>query len=305
MAVDNTNISDKMKRRIQIIAILTFFAALFFSFEADSRSRTAPGDTLRILAIGNSFSDDGMMYLPDLLEDAGIKNVILGRLYIGGCSLERHCKEYRENLHDYTYYKSEENKWKTVKKGASILDGLKDEKWDIVTMQQSSPVSGLEASYTPWLHELIGIVRSECPNPDAETVWHQTWAYAINSTHSGFAFYGNSQSDMFNAICVCVRKLMKEENIKRVIPTGTAVQNLRRTRLNDESGFTRDGFHLSKSYGRYLAACVWFEALIKPAEGVSVKKCRFHLEGTENEISPKDAALCRRTAAKTVRTAFK
>ena len=45
-------------------------------------------DTLRILAIGNSFSDDATQYLPDLLEAAGIHNVILGRLYIGGCTLE-------------------------------------------------------------------------------------------------------------------------------------------------------------------------------------------------------------------------
>lgn len=50
-------------------------------------------DTLRILAVGNSFSDDGTEYLPELLEAAGIHNVIVARLYIGGCSLERHCEE--------------------------------------------------------------------------------------------------------------------------------------------------------------------------------------------------------------------
>ena len=38
-------------------------------------------DTLRILGVGNSFTDDGMMYLPDLLRAAGIGNVVLGRLY--------------------------------------------------------------------------------------------------------------------------------------------------------------------------------------------------------------------------------
>ena len=47
-------------------------------------------DTLRILAVGNSFSDDGTEYIPGLLEAAGIHNVIIARLYIGGCSLQRH-----------------------------------------------------------------------------------------------------------------------------------------------------------------------------------------------------------------------
>ena len=84
-------------------------------------------DTLRILAIGNSFSDDGTEYLPGLLEAAGIHNVVLARLYIGGCSLERHCKEYAEGLDEYIYYKSTRNHWETVSKRATLLDGLKDE----------------------------------------------------------------------------------------------------------------------------------------------------------------------------------
>ncbi|MBQ0143926.1 MAG: DUF4886 domain-containing protein, partial [Bacteroidales bacterium] len=79
-------------------------------------------DTLRILAIGNSFSDDGTEYLPNLLEAAGIHNVIIARLYIGGCSLERHCKQYESKGKDYMYYKSTENKW-NLKKGVTITDG--------------------------------------------------------------------------------------------------------------------------------------------------------------------------------------
>ena len=80
-------------------------------------------DTLRILGIGNSFTDDGMMYLPELLEAAGIRNVVLGRLYIGGCSLERHCREYAAGNTSYTYSKSTNNRWETVSKKATLLDG--------------------------------------------------------------------------------------------------------------------------------------------------------------------------------------
>ena len=81
-------------------------------------------DTLRILGIGNSFTDDGMMYLPELLEAAGIRNVVLGRLYIAGCSLERHCREYAGNAPAYIYYKSTSNRWETVSKKATLLDGI-------------------------------------------------------------------------------------------------------------------------------------------------------------------------------------
>ena len=43
----------------------------------------------KILAIGNSFSEDATYYLHQILEHSGIENQVVN-LYIGGCSLERH-----------------------------------------------------------------------------------------------------------------------------------------------------------------------------------------------------------------------
>lgn len=120
-------------------------------------------DTLRILGIGNSFTDDGMMYLPELLEAAGIRNVVLGRLYIAGCSLERHCREYAGNAPAYIYYKSTSNRWETVSKKATLLDGIADERWDVVVLQQASGKSGIYPTYQPWFGRLVEIVRWCCP----------------------------------------------------------------------------------------------------------------------------------------------
>lgn len=163
-------------------------------------------DTLRILAVGNSFSDDGTEYLPELLEAAGIHNVIVARLYIGGCSLERHCEEYSKGLHNYIYFKSTKNKWETVSKSASLLDGLKDEPWDIITMQETSGRSGLYETYHEWIPRLVSIIRSETLNPRASIVWHETWAYASNSTHSMFGLYDRNQDKMYAGIVDCVSR---------------------------------------------------------------------------------------------------
>src|SRR5690625_7172324 len=47
---------------------------------------------LRILAIGNSFSEDAIEnYLHELAAEAGIK-MIIGNMYIGGASLDLHWK---------------------------------------------------------------------------------------------------------------------------------------------------------------------------------------------------------------------
>ena len=259
-------------------------------------------ETLRILAVGNSFSNDATTWLPDLLEGAGIHNVILARLYIGGCSLERHCREYDKMDHNYKYYKSTENSWVTVSNNATILDGIEDEPWDIITIQQSSPLCGVPDSYDPWTERLTGIIRKHCSNPDVRIVWHQTWAYARSSTHRAFPTYGNNQMIMYRKINECTDELCRRFDFAAVIPSGTAVQNARWSHIIfDGKDLTRDGYHLNTGYTRYLAACTWFESLIRPAFGKSVVGNSFRMQGTDKEIDARTARRFQRIAAKTVK----
>ena len=92
-----------------LLAVLTLRA----QSEAPNFPLPVRPDTLRILGVGNSFTDDGMMYLPELLEAAGIRNVVLGRLYYPGCSLRQHCEFDAADAPKYTSYKSERNRWTT------------------------------------------------------------------------------------------------------------------------------------------------------------------------------------------------
>ena len=297
-------------RRFWLFAVAVFVTCGLLAQETPTNYPLPqnPG-TLRILAVGNSFSDDGTEYLPGLLEAAGIHNVIVARLYIGGCSLERHCKEYEEGLTDYIYYKSTNNKWETVSKNATILDGLKDEPWDIITVQEVSNNSGTYETYQNWAPKLLSIIRKEALNPKAAIVWHMTWAYATNSDHGAFKLYGNDQKTMYDAIVSCVSRARKDFNVPVVIPSGEAIQLARATRLNNEDRvpadskvyqLTRDGFHLTRQHGRYIAACTWFETLIKPVLGKSVKGNPYLLEDTEYSITKKDDRLCQKCAIKAV-----
>ncbi len=300
---------DMKHIKVFFLSVVCLVAATLTASAAKYPNHPLPHrpDTLKILAIGNSFSDDGTQHLPALLEGAGIHNVIVARLYIGGCTLERHCQEYEafkeKGLRSYIYYKSTDNEWVTVSKKASILDGIEDEDWDIITLQQASGYSGLYDSYIPYLEQLIGIVRAHCSNPDAAIVWHQTWAYATTSGHQHFKWYDKDQLKMYEAICDCVTRLKKDQDIRVVIPCGPAVQMGRGTAISGEKELTRDGFHLSYSVGRYLAACTWFEALIRPTLGKKVKGNPARLQGTDKEVSPETAAICQQLAAKAVKKA--
>lgn len=246
--------------------------------------------SLKILAIGNSFSEDAMNLLYKIAANAGIPNIVIGNLYIGGSALDTHVTKYNYMLPDYIYYKNTNDNW-TSRNGSNIMYGILDEDWDIITIQQVSGKSGLPDTYDPYLGALIQIVMDNKTNPNARIYWHMTWAYQQNSTHGDFRHYGHDQMTMYEAIIQTAQeKIVPRPEIKGLIPAGTAIQNLRTSHLGDT--LTRDGYHLSLTKGRYAAALTWFayitpfdidEITYKPAD-VSEKDFLAIKEAVKNAI---------------------
>lgn len=214
---------------------------------------------LRILAIGNSFSQDAVeQYLYELFMNDG-QEVIIGNLYIGGCNLERHYANISGDKAAYEYRKVVKGQ-KTNTKNVSVSEALADEKWDYISLQQASGLSGKYETCSPYLPEILNYVRSKS-RPDVKMIWHSTWAYASSSNHADFPKYGSDQMTMYNAITDVAKKIMDSPSygIDILIPSGTAIQNGRTSSLGDT--FNRDGYHLETTFGRYTAACTWYEAI--------------------------------------------
>ena len=86
-----------------------------------------------------------------------------------------------------------------------------------------------------------------------------TWAYKVGSTHSDFSKYNKDQMTMYNAIVSAVNtKILTNDKIDIVIPSGTSIQNVRTSFIGD---MTRDGYHLSTGLGRYIASMTFVKAL--------------------------------------------
>ncbi|MBR1795541.1 MAG: DUF4886 domain-containing protein [Bacteroidales bacterium] len=244
----------------------------------------AQRDTLRILAIGNSFSQDAIeQNLWELFDAEGIP-VIIGNLYIGGCTLQRHYNNSLGNIPDYRYRKVVDGV-RTDMPGYTLEMGLADEPWDVVSLQQASGVSGLYETFQPYLKELIGFVKSRT-REGVRLVWHQTWAYSADASHPEFPVYGRNQQVMYAAIMYAARRAVEENGFQQVIPSGTAIQNARGTDLGDT--LNRDGYHLELTYGRYTAACTWFETLT----GRDVTGNPWHPAA----VDPETARLCKEAA---------
>lgn len=215
---------------------------------------------LRVLAIGNSFSVDALEqeFVPECAK-AGITPIV-GNLYIGGCSLERHAQNIQSNAQAYSY-RTYTTKWDTVQ--ASVREALLSDKWDVVTVQQASHYSGEIETYEPYLTMLIDTIRALCPT--AKIAWHQTWAYTPDSKHPEYGRYHHDQAYMYKMICACTKTVMKTHpEIDVLIPTGKAVQKARKKNPTDQ--LCRDGYHLSYESGRPLAAKTWVKTLRKYAK---------------------------------------
>lgn len=218
----------------------------------------AQGRIVRVLAIGNSFSQDAVEQNLHELCVAADRSIIIGNMFIPGCSIERHVSCLRENKSDYAYRKIELNGVKKETKNFTLREAFKDEPWDYITVQQASQNAGKYETYD-LLQELLDSINLFCPG--VKILFHQTWAYAPNSTHAGFKYYANNQNIMYNNIMTVSKRVMDDYDIEDIIPSGTAVQNARNTYLGNN--LTRDGYHLDLTIGRYIAACTWFETLMK------------------------------------------
>ena len=234
---------------------------------------------MRILSIGNSFSVDAQTYLNEIFESVG-DEVYLGNLYIGGCPLSRHASNIKSGDVAYIYYIN------NVEAGLSdVKTALTDGKWDYITLQQASGMSGLWESYMPYLEEVFRYVKQY--QPEAEILIHETWAYETGSTHPHFAFYESNRKMMEEKIYACYRKASELLGAK-MIPVGEAVRLLRDTdTFNPAKGgemLSRDGFHLSLAAGRYLAGLVWYECLTgRDAREVNMNPARKQFSGTDRE----------------------
>ena len=222
--------------------------------------QTTMARTIKILAIGNSFSEDAIeQYLHELADADGIETII-GNLFIGGCSLEHHMQCVNGNLPDYRYRKIGVDGVTKETPKCDIARAIADEEWDYVSVQQASHFSGDYTTYQPYLSQLVAYVKAHTKK-DVKIVFHQTWAYAQNSDHGGFKRYGNSQKQMYDAINGALKQVIKDIHPDVIVPSGTAIQNARTSSIGDN--MNRDGYHLNLLYGRYTAACTWFQAIFK------------------------------------------
>ena len=223
-------------------------------------------NAMKVLSIGNSFSEDAHSWLHKL---AVMNNVQLETLNLcsSGCCLERHWNQIQKNAAVYSFQPNgTERLWKI---SVTVEGALKLADWDVITIQQASRFTGMPETHEPYLSNIVNYVRESCPKAD---IWfHQTWAYDVDSKLESFENYEYSQQNMYDRIVSTAETVAKSIDAK-IIPSGTLIQTLRTTvpefdYPNGGLSLCRDGAHLSLNYGRFALAALWLRKLA----GITVK----------------------------------
>ena len=235
---------------------------------------------MKILSIGNSFSQDAQRYLHGIAQAAGEPSKCVN-LYLGGCTLKMH---YENLFGNRSLYNVEIN-GEQLKIYVNIREVLVADEWDVITLQQQSLNSIDFETMRPYIKKIADEIRFICPK--AKIFIHQTWGDETGAPRvvaKGF----NTMAENFAAVKDSYFKAYDFISADGIIPSGEALLAL------SESGVKahRDTFHASYGAGRYTIALTWFEVLFdKSCIGNSF---RFF----DEEIDEKTIALCQSIAEK-------
>lgn len=262
---------------------------------------------LKVLMIGNSFSVCNLREMPSFAAAAG-KRLRLVSMQIGGCPLEKHWKllqnpddpsfgdknRYHLSWNSEGVVNGKDDPLAKLGKSPSLESVLKAEKWDVVTIQQASPLSNAPASYEPFAGDLVARIREL--SPSAEIVVQETWGYAPE--HAFLKGKGLTREMHHAQIRAAYASLAKKYGL-RVIPTGDAAALFQRrypvddTKAPEARGdvIGADLKHFGPR-GYYLQAATWTGVLFK----MDPKQVLYR----PVEISDADARLMRECASEAI-----
>ena len=285
-------------------------------------------DTIRVLAIGNSYAVDAYTYLGQIAESEGY-NMVLRIAQQSGATFTKHWKTWTAE--------TEEGRKKYTENGekVDIEHFLEDgTRYDYITIQQSNADSGDRETFLENAENVVKYLREK--QPTAEILIHQTWSCEHNSPVEAFEEkYKDSQEFMTQEIKWCVEnarvvlgKVVTDSGLEvspggkplRYIPSGDSVTIARenpmfQTTHNGNYEYTtykqpenmeqthperpslqRDSYHLSNKYGRYMVGLVWFSCLT----GESVANNTFVNPQEKYQINDEERAILTNAAERAV-----
>lgn len=212
---------------------------------------------VRILVVGNSYSQDAFDYVPFILPGLAEIDAEIGILYHSGANLQQHYNWIVNDSAEYTFYWGNgKAAWQNIGT-KSLKSALSYQHWDMIVLQQQGRYAPDYSTYQPYLNNLITEIFGALGYP-VKFVWYSVMSSPGYNTAGGFVPYTDEQIiQNYEGNCAASQRVLNETLCEAVIPVATAVQNARTTDLNnlgDYGKLTYEGVHLQEGLPCQLAA---------------------------------------------------
>jgi len=212
---------------------------------------------VRILVVGNSYSQDAFDYVPFILPGLAELDAEIGILYHSGANLQQHYNWFVNDDAEYTFYWGDgKAAWKTIGT-RSLRDALDYQHWDMIVLQQQGRYAPDYSTYQPHLNNLITEIHGVLEYP-VKFVWYAVQSSPGYNSGGGFVPYTDEEiMQNYEDNCAASQRVLDETLCEAVIPVASAVQNARTTSLDnvgDYGKLTYEGVHLQEGLPCQLAA---------------------------------------------------
>lgn len=198
---------------------------------------------ISILSISNSFGVNLQKYASQIAEANGLELDIFV-LYIGGCSLETHCNNIKNNAPNYDLYKNGQ----IIKGSVSIKEVLCSQCWDYVITQQVSYLSSKYDSFFPYIEDIFKYIKDNAKYKQLGL--QETWEYGPTFVKNDGKTLTSLESDnMYFEISDAYQKVMKRLDLDILIDSGHVINKA--TKHFNKDFHVKDGYHLNDA-GCYL-----------------------------------------------------
>lgn len=213
--------------------------------------------TLKVLVMGNSYTNCSTFAIPTILSNAGITS---------GWSLTSQT-DSGVGLTDYVLhdvYPPSNNTstvsgwWQRIESGGNLRTTVLPQSWDIVVLNQASPIQTDWNYFVPEVGYIIDAIRHYCTNKEVKIAFHMSW----NRYHANYSNSSWQHPEYYNTIVENTKRLVALYGIDIVIPCGTAIENVQGN--GGTIGYDQFYSHLVNGLGEYTAAAAWYESVIRP-----------------------------------------
>ena len=259
---------------ISAALLIALFSACSPAVRQHFKEETETQKPMNLLIIGNSHSIDAFHFLYDVFqEQQPDREIVLGVLHYGGCSISSHLQFAQHHKAVYTYFRNTNGQWEICEK-VDMVSVLEDQPWNMVMFQAAK--TDLDETLNETGRRELEAFVAEHISAAPEYLWHTSWPSpndeaffsedSLCPAPEGYRenlmnLYGFNPVNQFTVLTDMAKThILPDAHYTKAVCSGAAVMYAHLALGIPQTALWRDYTHLS-DYGRLMVAYAMYTQL--------------------------------------------